>query len=380
MKRASWLLLALVSLAAEARADRTGARRAAYLGSKLPAAERGDAARTARFQALPARPIEARRVSLGATPVGGAVATGAGLAVGAGRALCLLEPRSGDVTRVELGGPPAHAPAVDAAGRVWLLTARAELLVTESNGTILTRRPLPVRGAKLRAAPVLSRGALVVAAGNELLEVDVDGAVRAEVTLPDTPSIALASDGARVFAATDLGRVFTWDGARAPVELPRVGGLPTSSMTITSAGPALVVDAARVVRLDRHAPTWVTWVRADSGMLEGPLATTALGEVFVETTSGLLLGASPDGKETRRVSLPSPRAAHAEAIGGVGPGPILDESGRLAFVRGSGELGVLEGDTLTMADRPACAEPVGLTASSAGLFVTCADGVVVAYR
>lgn len=380
MTRARWLLVAAGLLGADARADRTGARRAAQLGASAPAAERGDAARAARTASLPSSPREALRVPLGARPVAGAVATPERVVVAAGQELCLVNAASGALRRVELGARAAHAPAVDAAGRAWVVTAQGDVVVADADGVVVTRRTLPVKDPKLRAAPTLSRGSLIVAAGAELLELDVDGAVRAQATLPDAPSIALASDGERVLAATDLGRVFAWDRARAPVELPRLGGLPTSSMTITSAGPVLVVDAARVVRLGRSAPTWSTLLRASAGLLEGPLAATASGECFVETTSGLLLGATPDGRETRRVELPSPRAAHSDAIGGVGPGPIVDDAGKLAFVRGSGEVGVIAGDAVTMADRPACREPIGLSASAAGLFVTCADGAVVGYR
>lgn len=380
MTRWRWLPLAATLLVADASADRTGARRAAQLGGGTAAAERGDAARTARTRALPSSPKEALRVSLGARVVAGAVATTDRLVVAAGRELCFVDARSAAVTRVDLGGQAAHPPAVDSAGRAWTLTAQGELVIVDADGGTVARRALPTKDPKLRAAPVMFHGSLVVATGTQLLELDVDGAVRAHASLPDAPAIALASDGQRVFAASDLGRVFSWDLARAPVELPRLGGLPTSALTVSPAGPLVVVDGARLVRLSQGAPTWSTLLRSGSALLEGPLAVTTAGECVVETTAGLLLGATLDGKETRRVELPSPRAAHAESIGGVGPGPVVDDGGRVAFVRGSGEVGIVERDTVSLADKPACREPLGLTASSAGLFVTCVDGLVVGYR
>ncbi|MCC6644308.1 MAG: hypothetical protein IT374_01895 [Polyangiaceae bacterium] len=379
MTRWRGLLAGLVTVCSVASAERTSARRAAFLGDAAPTTARGATSRTALTRELPSAPREALRVSLGARPADGAVVTKERVVVAAGRELCSIDPRSAEVRRVDLGEQAAHAPVLDARGRAWTLTTRGVLVIVDADGAIVTRRALPTHAPKLRAAPTLLGGALVVAAGQELLVIDEQGHTRAQATLPDAPSIALSSDGARVFAATDLGRVFSWDIGRAPVELPRLGGLPTSAITLTSAGPALVVDGARLVRLGAHAPTWTTLLRTDAGLLEGPIAASD-DECVVETTTGTLLGAKLDGAPTRRVDLPSPRAAHPESIGGVGPGPVLDASGRVVFVRGSGELGVVEGGAVTLADKPSCRAPIGLSASSAGVFVTCADGELVGYR
>src|SRR5262245_60898482 len=145
-------------------------------------------------------------------------------------------PDAKEIWRTRVGTAAALAPptllgdgtiaVVTSAGIAWGLTP---------GGAHRFSTPLGVRGRDTDTAPLaLADGGLIVAAGNAIVEIDADGAIRARATLDDRPpgappaieraAGAIIDSPAGALVTTDTGSVYRFRPPAPPRKIGSFGG------------------------------------------------------------------------------------------------------------------------------------------------------------
>jgi hypothetical protein len=332
-----------------------------------------------------------------------------------------LDSSGKEVWRVRFGTSAAVVPPVlTSDGTLVLVTAAGQAVGLTPSGAVRFVSALGLRGRDADTAPLaLDDGGVIIAAGGSLVEIDRDGAVRARTALEIRPGSADSRvTGALVQGpstesgplgavfTTESGSVFAWRPPLGPRRLGSLGGFPRRGAVVTGARTlTAIVDSRRIVDFD--LPTGVTHVRQSSGsaaQIDGPVTLGPGGLLLAATQTGLLVGVDAAGNETVRIALekaptaPPPPAGpppggpggiFGGTVGGAGsgffgvpveikpsPAPMIDDEGRIAFVRASGRAGVIgPRGVLTLASERVCSSPIAaLPAGQKRLLIACRDG------
>lgn len=370
--------------------------------------ERLDPRRTGRARThLPAAPAELwRRHVSGNIEVPPVVDEGGNLLVATTVSeLVKLAPDARELWRARFGNGNANAaaaPMLLAGGTVVVLTQAGWAWGFSPSGAPRFATPLGFSRRDVDSVPVaLENGGFVVAAGNTVVELTAEGAVRARGTLDDRPpgappvmeraygAVVDSPGGALVTTAS--GNVYRFHPPAAPRRIGSLGGVPVRGALLADDRTlAAIVDGRRLVELD--LPTGTTHVRAAGLLFDAPPALGPGGEVLAVVHPGLLLGIDASGNERFHVlldkappvpalPLPGPVVPSRGGLGvsvDVRPAPpvIVDPAGRVAFLRASGRVGVIspEGKVHVATER-VCASPMALApAGDKRMVVACRDG------
>ncbi|APR85062.1 Hypothetical protein A7982_10411 [Minicystis rosea] len=359
--------------------------------------ERIDPRRSGRARTrLPAAPVEVwRRHVAGTVEVSPIVDEAGNIIVALSNAeLVKLGPDARELWRFRLGGASAVTPpTLLADGTIAVVTAAGTAMGITRSGSLRFTTSLGIARRDADTVPIaLENGGFLVAAGSTVVELDPDGIVRARGTLDDRGSTAperatgaVVDSPAGALVTTASGAVFRFRPPALPRRVGTFGGYPTrGAMLADDRTLVAVVDGRRLVALD--LPTGTTHVRGSGVVFDAPPALGPGGLLIAATQLGLLLGIDAAGNERIHLSLDkssSPIGVTTPsgsfiAAADVKPSPpvIVDESGRIAFVRANGRAGVVspEGKIVPMAER-ICASPIALVpAGEKRVLVACRDG------
>lgn len=371
--------------------------------------------------ALPAAPRELWRRPVGAVGQLPAVGPDGSLYLAlVAPELVKLDASGEEVFRTRLGGASAVSrPALAPDGHVALVTADSSLVFVSPKGRLaaqvaLPRRLFPRERAQSWDTPVtllpLADGAMLVAGGDSLVIVEPSGSLRLALTLGDRLAAeALPSaDGLLLFGHSGgIARVTAELGARRFAELP--SSLVGPAQLWGERRALLPVGHGRVLALDLQRGTVVQHlVEALGASIDAPLALAADGSVYAFTSDGFLVGFDPAGAERLREPLelgasssvssaptplrPMPSApggfarlsaapAGAPPVGVSAPAPLVDDAGRLVYLRPNGRLGLRApegGHTLVQAR--SCASPIAVVSTAPGrIAVVCREGLVAGF-
>jgi hypothetical protein len=358
--------------------------------------ERLDPRRTGRGRSrLPATPVELwRRHVSGTIEVPPLVdAEGNVIALTNAPELVKLGPDSRELWRARLGIAGAvSAPTLLSDGTIAVIAATGIAWGFTPGGAVRFTTPLGIARRDADTVPLaLGDGGLLVAAGNVVVELDADGVVRARGTLEDRSgaggteramgAVVDSPGGALVTTAT--GSVYRFHPPAAPRKIGSFGGTPTrGAMLLDERTLVAVVDGRRVVAFD--LPTGTTHVRAGGLVFDGPPVLGQGGLLLVGTQLGMLVGLDALGNEKLHVMLDktsaTPTGPGGTFLGGgeLKPSPpiVIDPSGRIAFLRANGRVGVVtpEGQVEVAAER-VCPGPVSLVpAGDKRMLLACRDG------
>ncbi|MFO0569976.1 MAG: hypothetical protein U0263_30295 [Polyangiaceae bacterium] len=346
---------------------------------------RGDSARTGRTrQPLPSEPVVLWRARV----TGGLdlplVVDGRGHTIAASPMSQLVElDDKGKLSfSVKTGSsPPVQGPVLTTDGTRIVLTAVGELWGLTPNGAVRFRRTLPQSSALGGAQPLATRdGGAVFWAGQSLYWIDPSGDVQARAKHTATP-VTLLELGGRILAVSERGDVYEWKPPEEPTKLGSFGGRIDEGAALSSSNHVTaVVDHTRVIDLKLSAGSRHIRVET-SELLQGPPTILSNGETRVASFAGLLLGHDRLGAETTRAALEPNSGASAGSVPGLTqPPPLLvDEKGRVAFVRPELDAGVvLETGEIKSAAGAACGDPISLTAAGKQRFVVaCRSGLIL---
>lgn len=383
MKARAILAIAL-AMSSAAAADVDGSMVARLASGPPVSVPRGDRARTGRAPHLPDAPRLALRIRVsGGLAAGVALGSRGIVAVSADDHLVFLDPEGHERARLPLGAPTIFAPVIGPGGDAIVVTEAGDVLSVRPSGRLRYRVRLDgsAHDVRVGALPMLD-GGVVVARGSLLVRLDDEGRTIGRARAPETLVGALVGDGDAVLATTEIGRVVRWDGASEPRMLGRLGGSPTVGAALAGRSLVTVVDAHRVVFFDVALAAVTTVV--ELALQVDPPALSRAGEVVITTGSGALITLAPDGRELGRAPLPAGPArsllgGDAALLVASSPPVVLDDEGRVAFVRPTGEVGVVTAGGTTVADERACAHPIALSESGGRLVVSCSDGTIAVY-
>jgi len=107
------------------------------------------------------------------------------------------------------------------------------------------------------------------------------------------------------------------------------------------------------------------------------------GTAYVASSSGLLIGIGASSEKLRVALSPQPVAGEDAGVVSYRPSPpvIVDQGGRVAFVRGDGKVGVVAPDGgIVTVQGMACYDPIGIVPAGAKRFlVACRAGTIRMY-
>lgn len=327
--------------------------------------------------------------------------------------------------RVQLPAAAASAvtvaapPVLLSSGTVAVVTSLGELVGISPSGSIRYTTALGVStssGARDGGVSplALDDGGLAVASGRTLLELSADGSVRARALLDDAAVGALLPSTEGTLVTTSSGAVYSFKPPGTPRKIGSFGGSVRKGASRADDRTLFaVVDNRRIVALD--IPTGTTHTRASAGPLLGgfdaPVAVGPGGAAVTGAYAGVLLSFDASGNEKQRVSIdpslmlspdagapvptvspgmppypggpPSPYGANPFGSIDMRPSPavIVDNDGRIAFVRANGRAGVISPDgNMTLVNERVCGRPVAVQPAGAKkMVVTCEEGTVVMY-
>jgi outer membrane protein assembly factor BamB len=311
-----------------------------------------------------------------------------------------LGPDAKEIWRARVGTSAAIAPptllsdrtiaVVTTAGVAWGLTP---------GGAHRWSTPLGVRGRDTDTAPLaLADGGLLVAAANTLVEIDADGVIRARATLedrapgapapaPERAVGAIVDSPAGALVTTETGSVYRFRPPSPPRKIGGFGGTTRRGALLADDRTLLaVVDGRRIVALDLLTGT--THVRAGGMTFDNPAALGPTGLVLCTTPFGMLLGLDAAGNERVHVLLDKPVPSLDGGAFGTGasffgtvelkpsPPPVVDPTGRVAFVRANGRAGVVSPEgRVEIASERVCPAPVAVVpAGEKRMLIACHDG------
>ena len=269
-----------------------------------------------------------------------------------------------------------------------MATSAGELFGFAPDGAtrFATALDLLERNAKVGLLP-LDDGGVAIASGQEVSEVDADGAVRHKTRLGERTMGPLVATPSGIVATTSSGNVYVVRPGYAR-RIGTFGGEPSESGASTVDGRTLwaIVNHQRVVALDlSNGSTQVRFAVTDQS-LHGPVVFGRSDALLFTTWTGVLVMLDPNGAEMRRTSLEPRLSSLITDAGKVdfaaleeSPAPVTDGDGRVAFARVGGRIGVVgpDGSTSLVAD-PGCSSPAALSPAGAKpIVVGCRDGTVV---
>jgi hypothetical protein len=311
-----------------------------------------------------------------------------------------LGPDSRELWRARLGSASAQAPpTLLSDGTVAVVTAVGIAWGFTPSGSVRFSTALGIPRRDADTAPLaLADGGLLVAAGNVLVEIDADGAVRARAALEDrtaggAPMVTGEHAAGAVLEApggeggalvtTLAGNVYRFRPPALPHKIGSFGGTTPRGAAVADERTLLaVVDGRRLVALD--LPTGTTHVRTGGLAFDGPPTIGPGGLVLLGTQLGMLLGVDAAGNERAHVLLDKPSSASSGALSNVfaqvdlkpSPPLVVDASGRVAFVRGNGRMGVVSPTgRVEVAAEGLCPVPIAVVpAGERRVMVACHDG------
>ncbi|MCC6900527.1 MAG: PQQ-binding-like beta-propeller repeat protein [Polyangiaceae bacterium] len=275
---------------------------------------------------------------------------------------------------------PVLGPVITTNGTRVVITANAELWAVAPNGTLRTKRSLPLSSVRSGVPPLAARdGGVVLGLPGTLLYLDASGDIQARAKQTDAP-VSLVEQGGRTLIVTERGDVLEWKPPREPTKLGSFGGRVDEGAALSSPNHlTAVVDHERLVDFKLSSKT--RHVRLSStDRIQGPPAILANGETRLASFAGVLLGHDRTGIETARAELEPSATAGASVPGLFLPPPlVVDEKGRVAFVRPGLDAGVvLETGESKAAAGAACGDPVALAPAGPGRFVVaCRSGLIL---
>jgi hypothetical protein len=375
--------------------------------------DRGDSARTGRVKvSLPYPPVEAWRKHVSGGLEQAPIADDSGNLILAltSAEVVKLSPEGKEIWRTRVGtSPPVAPPLFTSDGTIIVLTSSGSLYGLRPSGAIKFTTSLGTRGRD-DTTPLATRdGGIVAAVGHSLIEVDADGAVRSRATIEERPTGGLIAGPEGTLITTESGTVFSWRSPLAPKKLGTFSGVPRRGAAFlpsaTGGFVVAVIDNRRVVALE--LATGTTHVRssaAPSGsFFDGPVAIAQGGLVLAAAQSGTLYGFDSAGndklhslleKQALVVADAGPPSPSGPGIFGIAasaflaqpelkPSPpvIVDDRGRVGFVRSGGRVGVatVEG-AVSIASEKLCNAPIAVTAAGEKrMLASCRDGSLWMY-
>jgi hypothetical protein len=291
--------------------------------------------------------------------------------------------------RTTLGMRVEHCPLVDAAGRIYVVGDRGEVVSLSAEGEERWRvatasvpagpavllsddtiafvdtagEALAVRDGALRwrskvgrpspsgPAPLaLDDGGVVVATAGDATVLDGDGRTRARTTLREGSIVTVVSAIGKVVLVGATGTVWTWEpGAPEAIRIARFGS-PIDGGAALSDDHTLVavsVGAAHLVAVDLTGGTTTLRAASSDDVWLGPPAMQGPTAWVVALTRGseFLLALDATGVEILRLPMTSHGFASPDG-GGATPRflgrspPLVDAAGQVAFATMDGSVGV----------------------------------------
>jgi hypothetical protein len=308
-------------------------------------------------------------------------------AVPASSAPC--EPRP--PVRARLGASPAvHPPVLLSNGRVAVLVGTPAVVFLTEEGEIDETVPLPrvgfpsapTHGDASVSLVATTDGGVVVTAHRAVLEIDSSGRVQSKTTLPERLATPLLPFEDGFLALLEGGTVHLVRPPLTPTKLGFMGiPLPRTGMLV---GGALVAGSATQRLLAFDPRSRVTLTRA-SDLPVGSLARGAAAgddaSLWLSNHDGQLLHVTREGSVI--VSAPgerglAPGRSGSEELFGTGQlAPVVDGEGHVAFLRGIGRVGLVNGESIQSTNERTCSVPVAMIPlPEERLLLGCRDGTL----
>jgi len=363
--------------------------------------ERVDGRRTGQSKTrLPLSPVEAWRRHLGGNVEAAPLVDEAGriyVALSVPEVVALGTDGK-EIFRTRLGSAPAvTAPVLTSDGTLVVVTGAGVAIGIGPDGRARYATPLGQRGRDLTVAPLARSDGSVVIGGRVLIELGPSGEVRSRVSLPERAVGALLEGPEGILATADSGSVYAYRPPGAPRKVGSFGGPVKQGAVVAGRRTLLaVVGGKSLVELDlRSGLSHVRVGDLGLGAYDEPVTVHPRGFALLTTMSGLLFGVDAAGNERLRAALDKstspgtgdPRAAGVAAGTGFfnpssdgrpSPALVVDGSGRIAFARSGGRVGVMAPDgNIAIASERLCPAPIALQpAGEDKLLVACRDGTV----
>lgn len=303
------------------------------------------------------------------------------------------------VWRTRLGvAAAAVAPVITSDGSTVVLTGDGRLWSVSAGGVVRYERELHMRTKKTLAAPhARDDGGVYVATDDGLLMVSGDGAIEARTALDGRPAGGLIPWRNGVLATLSDGSVVHWRPPSGPRQVGDFGGAIEGGGVLASDRTLVaVVEQERVIGIDLlgGGRTLIAAAGGTGAPLEAPPTLDPTGVLLISNVVGELFGVDASGGLVRNMALENlPIGLGTD--GGTGlsailgrvesrPSPpmIVDPSGRVAFTRNSGKVGLIEpgGGAVTTVSPRMCARPLAvLPAGDDRLLVACHSGSVAMF-
>lgn len=307
-----------------------------------------------------------------------------------------LDDKGQQTWRVRLGAAaPSVAPVIASDGSTLLVAEDGVLWSVSAGGSVRFSVDLAMSTKTAQAAPLARDDGSVVVAGSEgLVVVAASGAIAARTRIDGRPVGGLLPHEGSVLVATRDGDLWRWAPPGAPRRVGSFGGQVDAGVAKVSARTVVgVVERERVVGLDlmTGATTLLLSAAAFVAPLEDTVTLTPSGVLLATSVVGEVAGVDARGALVQRGALEKVPTMFTTDAGvppmfrrarmASSPPLVADPSGRVAFARNSGKVGVLSSDgaVITAAPRQ-CARPVAiLPAGEARFIVACRSGSVALF-
>jgi outer membrane protein assembly factor BamB len=286
-------------------------------------------------------------------------------------------------------GSPVAGPVILSDETRVVVTAAGEAFGFDTDGGTRFVADLAAPGRNARAAPLpLDDGGIAVAAGTAVFFLSADGRVLGRSEIGERAAGSLVQTGHGIAVTTDTGTVHL---VRPPAFSRRVGTLggdPGPGAAANGSTLIAVVEHDRLVAFDIRTGSSRRLGARGGTFFDGPVALDAAGCAMATTLSGMLVAVSPEGTENRRAALDTRAISPINDAGAINllamsesPPLVIDASGRVAFARVGGRIGVVSPDGAVSAlERSECAVPVALAPAGNGRMVAaCRDGSVLMF-
>ncbi|MCC6521134.1 MAG: PQQ-binding-like beta-propeller repeat protein [Polyangiaceae bacterium] len=302
-----------------------------------------------------------------------------------------LAPDGRELWRQKLGNASAVVPPVQASdGSVFVLATDNRLWSLSPAGNVRFALELGPGARRADAAPLArDDGGVVLATEDELVHVDGEGRVVARAKLPERPSGGLLAWNGGTLVTAVGGAVLAWRSPGAPRVVGNFGANLSGGALLAT--PRTLVGVADGVLLALDLPSGLVEILGGSGDVlrhfEGPPALAPGGELVVTTLGGELFALDLHGAPVRRLAL-DPGIVGFDVDGGApfflrgelreSPPLVVDPAGRVAFVRGSGRVAVVdEHGAVHDASTRFCSRPLAVVPAGPGRFVVaCRSGTL----
>lgn len=297
---------------------------------------------------------------------------------------------------------PLTAPVLTSDGSVVVVDNSHLFLRIDQQGEVRVRRALGgSTSGRSQAFPpatplALDDGSVVLVLGDALLRIDAGGAAVAKQHLPGGAVGGVLRWHKRFVLTSRNGTVWAWSPPADLRKLGKFSGYPNGGALLASEHTLVaVVDRERLVAMDLNNGEVTPLLTGTAVMsrLEGPPTLDHNGVLLVTSSLGELLGLDSHGVLLRRTPLDNVGLFRSLDGGATipsyfrrsrsrqSPGLIVDRQGRLAFLRGTGRVGMLnKNGRLTVLEGRLCRSPIALVPAGKGrLLVACESGTLAMY-